>query len=406
MGNFLDKVEEGRSIKTTYSPWLYDFQRIADVLENLGEIAFRANAYQDIKSMYMYKQALYSFYKELRPLMIKGWRDRRDSLDSKFIENNLDIENLNKLEMQLRDLRQALGMGQIVETKYPTQQSWMNGIPHAKSVSVDTGSEWFDNLEGIKSHLKVADEDWVHVGVGYEGFGKSTLSIWSTQYFYPKLDATQITFTPKSFLKALKDAKPFTAVIADEGVSIMFIKKSMDRESKAIEEAFSIIREKNLFIWINLPRLHDINPNVLARARTVSNIEQKGVFKFYSPKSKERIKINRRDKTIKYPSSDLVATFPKIDNELWNEYLDRKRESRTKRLDATLDKMEFDDDVVYSVNEAAKKLMCATGTLYKQIKMRRIPIIRKLNRVYLTEGTVQLLDKQGFDAYAVVEKHG
>lgn len=153
--------------------------------------------------------------------------------------------------------------------------------------------------QNLKRAKEVVKEDWdmIFVVDGMEGAGKSVLAQQMAYYCDPTLHLSRITFSPDSFKKAIDEAKQHQAVIYDEGYAGLSSKSSMSAINKAIVQRLTIIRERNLFIFIVLPSFFDLDKYVaIWRSRALINVYSgkgfvRGFFSFYNYEKKKQLYI-------------------------------------------------------------------------------------------------------------------
>tara|TARA_R100001594_G_scaffold147038_1_gene199436 strand:- start:3426 stop:4337 length:912 start_codon:yes stop_codon:yes gene_type:complete len=123
---------------------------------------------------------------------------------------------------------------------------WMDGILH-------------NNLISAKSLIK-EDWDFLYVIDGDVGCGKSVLAQ-QIAYFVSegRLTLKQICFTPDQFRSAILNAEKYEAIVFDEAFRGLAGRASLSKVNKDIVELLNEIRQKNLFIFIVLPSMWDLD---------------------------------------------------------------------------------------------------------------------------------------------------
>ena len=145
---------------------------------------------------------------------------------------------------------------------------WMDGILHT-------------NLISAKSLIR-DDWDFLYVVDGSVGTGKSVFAQ-QMAYFVSegKLTLDQVCFTAQQFRDAVLSAEKYSAVIFDEAFRGLAGRASLSKVNKSIVELLNEIRQKNLFIFIVLPSMWDLD-------RYITQHRSSGVFNvYYLPTKKE-----------------------------------------------------------------------------------------------------------------------
>lgn len=96
---------------------------------------------------------------------------------------------------------------------------------------------------------------------GKSGVGKSTLGIQLCKYIDPKFTLKNIAWTPSKFLDLINNAQKGDAIMFDEGM-IINSRSATSQVNKAIMIALSQIRSRNIFIWININSIFDLDKNI------------------------------------------------------------------------------------------------------------------------------------------------
>ena len=138
---------------------------------------------------------------------------------------------------------------------------WMDGILHK-------------NLLSAKTLIK-EDWDFLYVIDGKVGTGKSVLAQ-QIAYFVSegKLKLEQICFTATQFKDAILAADKYEAIVFDEAFRGLSGKSALSSVNKQIVELLNEIRQKNLFIFIVLPSMWDLD-------RYITQHRCGGVFHVY-----------------------------------------------------------------------------------------------------------------------------
>lgn len=198
----------------------------------------------------------------------------------------------------------------------------------------DTDKEFY--MDGyLKQILDTAKKeiqknwDMVFLIDGMEGSGKSVLTMQMAYYCDPTLTVDRIVFNDDDFKKAITEAKPFQAIHYDEAYQGLNSRSAMSKVNKSIVQMLTVIRAKQLFIFIVLPSFFDLDKYVaIWRTRALINVYhtedfQRGFFKYYSHGDKKKLYLGGK----KYYNYSLVRPefrghfpdFYPVDKELYKE---------------------------------------------------------------------------------------
>ncbi len=178
-------------------------------------------------------------------------------------------------------------------------------------VALNEKNEWIELEKGSKQGMyidgyhkatldtarKIIKEDWdmVFVYDGMEGSGKSVKCLQDAFYCDPTLNIDRITFNPEDFKKACMSAKKYQAVVLDEAYGGLSSRGAMGAVNKSIVQMLTVIRQKNLFIYIVLPTFFDLDRYVaIWRSRALIHVYtgndfQRGFFEFYNIERKKNL---------------------------------------------------------------------------------------------------------------------
>lgn len=213
---------------------------------------------------------------------------------------------------------------------------------------------------GIENTYDIVCEDphhnFVANGMVVHNSGKSAMAFQLAKYCDPTFNIERIAFTPNEFIKLLKDTPQYGSIVYDESRRGLSSRSSMSRTNKDITSMLAEVGQKNLFIFIVLPSIHDLDRNVGGwRARLLIHVEAKLVKdendNYLLERGYARIwgedKLmslteakNRRGYSYDSPNSDFAVRFEKhyvVDEK---EYRKRKKESLEKYGKETLKKRE------------------------------------------------------------------
>jgi len=167
------------------------------------------------------------------------------------------------------------------------------------------------NLDNIKKIIRKS-WDFVFVVDGYEGAGKSVFCQQLAHYVSDgDFNVDEVVFDPKDFKEQVLKSKKYNAIVFDEAFRGMSARAAMSQINKTLMGMLQEIRQRNLFIFIVLPSIHDLDKYV-ALHRTaglfhisVGENRERGYFNYYN---KEQIVNLLKDYKNKYK----YPRYPKI----------------------------------------------------------------------------------------------
>ena len=104
---------------------------------------------------------------------------------------------------------------------------------------------------------------------GKPGTGKSTMTAQCAAYLDPHFDLSNECFNTGQFEKALSEATPGTAIILDESFDSMNRRRSQSVENMRILSLLQTLRCKQLFIFLVVPSVYDLDKTVLLGLATM-----------------------------------------------------------------------------------------------------------------------------------------
>lgn len=170
------------------------------------------------------------------------------------------------------------------------------------------------NLDRAKKVIK-QDWDMVFVYDGMEGSGKSVKAQQDAFYCDPTLNIDRITFNPDDFRDQVMQSQKYQAVVYDEAYGGLSSKSAMQKVNKTIVQMLTVIREKNLFIFIVLPSFHDLTKYVaLWRSRALVHVYtkqfQRGFFAFYNKDKKKDLYVHgKKFYSYNIPRPNFIGRF-------------------------------------------------------------------------------------------------
>ena len=183
------------------------------------------------------------------------------------------------------------------------------------------------NLGKIRTIIVEKDFDWLHLIIGKEGIGKTTLAIWTCLAIDPTFNATRIVRDLEELKRVVRNSKQGQAILIDEGALFFFAGDAMTREVKETIKLFTAIRTYNLFICICVPNYYDIVSRIRDhRVKSGCRVVKRGWFWAYSRPSLNRIKRDKKHNREIFPEPDFRESFPKYEGKIWNNYIRKKQE--------------------------------------------------------------------------------
>jgi len=147
------------------------------------------------------------------------------------------------------------------------------------------------NLDACKETIR-KDWDYVFVIQGEVGAGKS---VFAQQVAYYVSNGTftmdQMCFTPGQFKDAILKAQKYDAIVWDECFRGLSVRSSLSQTNKTIIAMLQEIRQRNLFVFVVIPSLWDLDKYVaLNRCKGVFDVytderKARGQFRFYKKDS-------------------------------------------------------------------------------------------------------------------------
>lgn len=181
-----------------------------------------------------------------------------------------------------------------------------------------------DNLRGIKQHIR-KDFDWVWVVIGYEGMGKSTHAWGLCNEIDPDFNVKKVVFTFDELVLAMDRAKPYSAIMIDEGAEIFFNLNTTTKEGRIIQRKFMACRSKNLFYVICIPDFQALQRYMAThRISCLTRVIRRGVCEFYSKKRILKIRKDKNSKGLVFPKPNFFGKFNKVTGTEWERYLKKK----------------------------------------------------------------------------------
>ena len=189
------------------------------------------------------------------------------------------------------------------------------------------------NLDVAKDVVK-KDWDMIFIYDGAEGAGKSVKAMQDAFYCDTTLNIDRIVFNDEDFKKVILSSQKYQSIVYDEAYGGLGSRAAMSTVNKAIVQMLTVIRERNLFIFIVLPTFFDLDKYVaLWRSRALIHIYahdgfQRGFFKFYNNERKKIMYVaGKKYYDYRKGKPNFIGRFSKkyvIDED---EYRKKKRET-------------------------------------------------------------------------------
>lgn len=211
----------------------------------------------------------------------------------------------------------------------------------------DRGRVYTDHLDRHCNYVKKIlrqDWDWWSYGVGDEGTGKSTGSIYYAKKVGGdlfKLDE-HICYDPLGFLKLVDTCPKYGVILVDEAGEAMFNRDFASKFNKAIVKTSQQCRDRNLLIIFNLPSIDLLDSKLIRRCKTYTIYEAP---KFKRGKSLWHMPQRRRYDPKQFPWFELqfVYWFQDLPKDIREEYKlikSKEGEARVAKYIEQLEKME------------------------------------------------------------------
>ena len=118
------------------------------------------------------------------------------------------------------------------------------------------------NAEPVKKVVQTKDFDFVTIIAGIPGAGKTNFSITLAKFFDPDFNIDKICFTADDFISVTNQCPKHSAVILDESFASLNTKVGMSTDFLRIINHLQLLRQKNLFIILNLPNFFDLHKGI------------------------------------------------------------------------------------------------------------------------------------------------
>ncbi len=209
----------------------------------------------------------------------------------------------------------------------------------------------------LKSNLdiayRIAKEDWdcFFIIDGIEGSGKSVFTNQCASYLDPTYNIDRCCFTADEYIKAVKKAKRFQAVVFDEADVGLSSRRAMSKTNFALNSTIAQIRQKNLFGFIVCPSFYFIDRRIaIFRSRALIHVYHKqfkrGYFAFYDYTKKLRLYLKHKEYLSYGVRPNFVGRF--TNNYVINKkvYLKKKLKSLEVKEEELIDKNKLYKDSI------------------------------------------------------------
>lgn len=119
-----------------------------------------------------------------------------------------------------------------------------------------------NNLDMVKEVVTKKDFDYVAIVAGLPGTGKSNFSINCAKYLDPNFTEDNIAFSAEEFVNITNNCPNNSAVILDESFASLNSKVTLTSDFIRVVNHLQLIRQKNLYIFLNLPNFFDLSKGI------------------------------------------------------------------------------------------------------------------------------------------------
>lgn len=150
------------------------------------------------------------------------------------------------------------------------------------------------NLTAIRDDLR-KDRDCLIIVDGYEGSGKSTLTLQMAKFIDHDLTIDNVVFTPEEFRERVMKAKKGTVIVYDEAITGSRSASWAKDINKALVEMMAQVRQKNLCIFMVIPTFFEMQKYyAIHRSKALVHVYTdrmgtRGFFQVYNRNQKTRL---------------------------------------------------------------------------------------------------------------------
>lgn len=223
---------------------------------------------------------------------------------------------------------------------------------------------WRSWVEQNNALLRTRDLDNVVLFTGDEGSGKSTFAFQVMKRLDPTFDERRSFFTIPQFIQSAREAKPYSAVLADE--ILVNRRKAMKRETVELLDFLQVCRGLNLHLGLCFP-----HEEMMDRAV----VDYRVRWRFHIPKQGVAVPMNRemRQRRNQFGQLERYATwveyapwkFSKNEGQTWERYQARKLAHMREVTDEARGverSISLDDIMTPDIRERADRALAALGS--------------------------------------------
>lgn len=119
-----------------------------------------------------------------------------------------------------------------------------------------------ENLRPVKKVVIEKDFDHVNIIAGLPGMGKSNFAISLAKFYDNDFSIKNICFTADEFVHLTNTLPKRSAIILDESFDSMNSRVGTSKDFLKIMNHLQLIRQRNLFIILNLPNYFDLHKSI------------------------------------------------------------------------------------------------------------------------------------------------
>lgn len=211
--------------------------------------------------------------------------------------------------------------------------------------------------------LEVIKEDWDMVFVidGFEGTGKSILTFQMAKKCDETFCLDRVVFTPSDFEKTVLNAKKYQAIVYDEAFGGLNSRATMSFINRNIIKMLTEIRQRNLFIFIVLPTIFDLDKYVaIWRSRALIHVYddnfKRGFFGFYNKDKKKQLYMNgKKYYTYSKPRPNFIGRFTSYIPFDKKKYVEKKLKDTSRRESLTLNVIKIAREIKREITSNVKE---------------------------------------------------